>query len=293
MTFKELFDKYIDNYARHNKKTWKADVAVMNRYAQKLYDYRLSTVSKDEVYKLFNKVTTNNGKVAANRMLACFSVVFNKAIEYGWQGTNPVTGVKKNKEHSRDRYITLEEIPKFFEALNLERNTQIRDFVLIALYTGARKSNVRAMRWEDISFESKTWYIEDTKNGTSQLLPLSEEALEILKDRSEGNDSRWVFPSKRSASGHLEEPKGVWARIRKNAGIKDVRLHDLRRTLGSWMANFGATQYVIGKSLNHKSPQSTAIYARLNIDPVREYMNKVSSGLNQISKQALNNSKDS
>lgn len=64
-------------------------------------------------------------------------------------------------------------------------------------------------------------------------------------------------------SGHLVEPKKVWKTILDNAGIADLRLHDLRRPMGSWQARTGANMSVIGRSLNHKSTQTTAIYARL------------------------------
>jgi integrase len=86
----------------------------------------------------------------------------------------------------------------------------------------------------------------------------------------------WVFPSKRSnaKTPHLSEPKGAWKRIRTAAKIEGVRVHDLRRTLGSWQAMTGASLTVIGKSLGHRSGTATAIYARLALDPVRESMNK-------------------
>ena len=76
------------------------------------------------------------------------------------------------------------------------------------------------------------------------------------------------------ASGHLADPKKAWMRILKEAGIENLRIHDLRRTLGSYQAATGANGYIIGKSLGHRSQQSTAIYARLNLDPVRESVNK-------------------
>ncbi|NHX27617.1 tyrosine-type recombinase/integrase, partial [Escherichia coli] len=71
----------------------------------------------------------------------------------------------------------------------------------------------------------------------------------------------------------------AWDRIRKDAGIEDIRIHDLRRTLGSYQAATGANGYIIGKSLGHKSQQSTAIYARLNLDPVRESVNKATDAM--------------
>ena len=79
-----------------------------------------------------------------------------------------------------------------------------------------------------------------------------------------------MFPSKSSKSGHFQEPRKGWQRILKRSGLKDLRIHDLRRTCGSWLALNGASQYIIAKQLGHKSPQSTAIYARLSLDPVRE-----------------------
>ena len=108
-----------------------------------------------------------------------------------------------------------------------------------------------SMRWEDINFQQAIWRIEETKNGDAQTIALSSEALKLLNMRSEAKESDWVFPSTTSKSGHLEEPKGAWKRILKQAGLKDLRLHDLRRTLGSWQAATGANSYVIGKSLGH------------------------------------------
>jgi len=72
----------------------------------------------------------------------------------------------------------------------------------------------------------------------------------------------------------LADPKKAWGRILKDAGIDNLRIHDLRRTLGSYQAATGANGYIIGKSLGHRSQQSTAIYARLNLDPVRDSVNK-------------------
>jgi integrase len=77
------------------------------------------------------------------------------------------------------------------------------------------------------------------------------------------------------------EPKTAWKRILTRAGIQDLRIHDLRRTLGSWQAATGASLPIIGKSLGHKSLGATQIYARLNLDPVRESLNKATDALLQ------------
>ena len=91
----------------------------------------------------------------ANRLLARIHIIYNKAIEWGWEGVNPAQGVKKFKEKSRDRFLHPDELPRFFESLDAELNDTIRDYIYVSLFTGARKSNVLAMRWEEIQFERR------------------------------------------------------------------------------------------------------------------------------------------
>ena len=101
------------------------------------------------------------------------------------------------------------------------------------------------------------------------LVVLAPQALEILLRRlSENPDSEWVFPSPRNGGGHIVNVKYPWKRITERAGIPDLRIHDLRRTLGSWQAMNGASLPVIGKSLGHSSLSATQVYARLGTAPV-------------------------
>jgi integrase len=274
LTFKELFNKYEEDYGKHNIKEWKYIINSMNLRAKHLYDKKILAIQRDDIQIVFNNITNEGTKIAANKFVVRMCAIFNKAIEWGLLDKNPTRGIKKHKEKARDRYITAEEKAKFIQAVKEESNTTMRDFIFIALYTGARKGNVLSMRWKDISFERKTWYISDTKNGDPQFVVLGGEALNILQKRATLAKNDWVFPSDSSASGHLQEPKKAWRKICQRAELEDLRIHDLRRTRGSWMAIAGASQYVIGKALNHKSPSSTAIYARLSLDPVREYIEK-------------------
>ena len=135
------------------------------------------------------------------------------------------------------------------------------------------------MSWNEISFELETWTIPKTKNGDSLTVPLTPNALDILQRRyeSENKHETWVFPSDRKgrktgALSHMGNPKEAWKRLLERAKIKNLRIHDLRRTAGSYMAIQGVTPTIIGKALGHRSPASTAIYARLTQDPVRQAM---------------------
>ncbi len=163
-----------------------------------------------------------------------------------------------------------------------------RDYFLMLLLTGARKTSVLSMRWAEIDFEGATWRIPKTKNGSPQVVHLSAEAVMVLKARREERDgkaqatgeaaSEFVFPGE-GKTGHYAEPKRAWAGILSRAGVDDLRIHDLRRTLGSWQAKTGASLAIIGKSLGHKSQQSTAIYARLDLDPVRQSVDTATAAM--------------
>src|SRR6266567_453165 len=130
------------------------------------------------------------------------------------------------------------------------------------------------MRWQEINWQRTTWTIpaEQTKSNETMDVALSPVVMRILESRKAASTREWVFPG-RGNTGHLVEPKTAWARILKRAGLQDLRLHDLRRTLGSWQAATGASLPIIGKSLGHKSLAATQIYARLNLDPVRAAVN--------------------
>lgn len=272
-TFGELFIEYLEKHSKVHKRSWLYDEREVTKFLSHWFKRKISSIDRPEVEKLHAKIGKENGTYQANRLLERIRSIFNKALDWGWEGVNPAQGIKKFKEKSRDRFLQPDELPRFFDALSNEPNETARDFFMISLLTGARKSNTLAMRWQDINFATQTWRIEETKNGEAQTVHLPKQALGILAERKSHSASSWVFPGS-GKSGHLADPKKAWARILKEAGIADLRIHDLRRTLGSYQAATGANGFIIGKSLGHRSQQSTAIYARLNLDPVRESVNK-------------------
>ena len=286
MTFLALFSEYMEKYSKVHKKSWAYDEREVNKFLSRWFKRKISAIEKPEVERLHAKIGKENGIYQANRLLERIRSIFNKAIDWGWEGQNPAFGIKKFKEKSRDRFLQPDELPRFFEALANEPNEVARDFFMISLLTGARKANTLAMRWQDINFTTETWRIEETKNAEPQTVHLPKQAVEILTERKWHSESPWVFPGK-GASGHFADPKKAWTRILKEAGIENLRIHDLRRTLGSYQAATGANGYIIGKSLGHKSQQSTAIYARLNLDPVRESVNKATDAILEYGKANL------
>lgn len=243
-------------------------------------DRKLSSITQRDIKDLRAALAKECGNAAANHALKLVRVVFNKMCEWGeYRGDNPALNPGLLKVASRDRFLRKEELPPLFDALAKTSNINIRDFIMLSILTGARRSNVMAMRWADISLQRAEWRIPDTKNGDPVVIQLSREAVETLRARQASAPSgEWVFPGA-GKSGHMESPKKGVSTILKNAGIEKLTIHDLRRTLGSWQAITGASLPIIGKSLGHKSIAATQIYARLSADPVRESVQRATGAI--------------
>jgi integrase len=273
MTFADLFQVYLERHAKIRKMTWREDERYYERHLLLIGKKRLSELSRNDIALIHSRIGEEH-PTHANRVLALISSVIGRGIEYGlFENVNPCTGIRRFSEKSRDRFLNGEELSRLFSALENDQNPIARDFFFVALLTGVRRSDILKMQWSGIDFKSATWRIQRTKNGTPQTVHLTEAVLEILRDRHESADSIFVFPGL-GKTGHLVEPKKAWKRVLKAADIEDARIHDLRRTFGSWQAKTGASLPVIGKSLNHKNPSTTSIYARLDLDPVRTSIDK-------------------
>ncbi len=203
LTVKEFFYKYIEEHSKRKNKGWKTDIAKMKRYGKDYYDMKISTVTRDDIQKTFNNLTNNNGPYSANNFLKLFRAMFNRGIKWQMLEKNPAKDIEKNPEKVRERYIaTLEEMSRFIEAVIATSTRIIADFILMLLLTGARKSNVLSMKWQDINFENTTWTIPATsaKNKKTQRVHLVNSALSILTRRkNESNpEAMWVFSSDQS-----------------------------------------------------------------------------------------------
>ena len=287
MTFADLFEVYMERHAKQRKRTWREDQRYYDRHlATTLGRKKLSTITKRDVSSIHAAIGKTR-QTHANRVLTLISSIFGRAIEYGlWEGLNPCQGVKKFREQSRDRFLSADELARFFQALELEPNDTARDYFIVSLFTGARRANVLSMRWSDVDLATGLWRIPLTKNGMPQTVPLVPIVIELLQERKARTKSLFVFPGT-GTTGHLVEPKKAWARICKAAGLEDVRIHDLRRTCGSWQAKTGASLPIIGRSLNHQSASTTSIYARLDLDPVRTSMERAAEAMLEASRQPV------
>ncbi len=272
-TFEKAFNDFLEKYALIHKKSVSEDERRFKRFSKVFKETKISQITKDDIQKIHSALGKENGKYEANRVLQLISAIYSKAIFFGVKTDNPAQGIQKFKEKSRDRFLQNDEIKTFFKTLNTLKSQTMKDYVLMSLFTGARKANILSMQWQDINFNQAKWVIKNSKNGEDLNIPLSLNALEILESRK-NNNSIYVFSSATSKYGHFKEPKTSWKTLLKKAKIENLRLHDLRRTLGSYLQMTGTDLHGIGLALGHKSHQATQVYARTSLDATRERMTK-------------------
>ena len=279
-TFDIIFSRWLDQFAKPHKRSWKEDERRYKLYFERPFGKKkISWFTQARVRAWHNAITKKTRQrgegditpATANRSLALLSTVFNQILP---EVANPCKGVKKFAEESRDRFLQPEELKRFFAVL-YDQNTPdiLRDYVLLSMFTGGRRSNILSMRWKEISFERQLWSVPaaKSKNAAKMDIPLIPDAIEILGRRKSHTSSVFVFPGS-GKTGHYAEPKTAWRTLIKRTGLDNIRIHDLRRTLGSWQTMTGASSTIVGKTLGHKSPEATAVYARMNLDPVRASM---------------------
>lgn len=259
----ELFDAYVENHLKKSRKTWQAQLENFDRSFSHWKNHKLSSITRADVEHLHMSIGRKRGHYAANRAIDLLRAAYNKGIQWHmFKGENPAVGISEFKEQPRERVLQPDEMERFFQALDAETDEKFRHFVALCLMTGQRKSNVLAMRWDDIDFKGKTWTIpgEKMKNGQSLVLALSQSELEVIASHPRLGD--WVFPGS-GETGHFVEPKRAWQRLLKRAQIENLHIHDLRRSLASFMANAGADVSLIRSALNHKDIQTTLnVYIR-------------------------------
>ena len=276
ITLAELFyNEYLPKYAQIFKKeqSWQENERMFKRHFITLKDKNLNELNRNTIDTWHKNIGKNSGIYMANRCLALIRHVLNMAIDWGFITTNVAAHIKQYREIARDRFLQPNEIHNFITALQTTHNKQLQHFILLLLFTGQRKSNILSLRWENINLCNNILYLPDTKNNQPQQIPLTQQAINVL-NKIGIKKTGWVFPSNDSKSGHLENPKRFWQQLLRIANIHNLRMHDLRRTMGSYQAIIGSSMNIIGKSLGHKSLQSTEVYARLSLAPIRDSMQK-------------------
>jgi integrase len=277
MTLGEFIPKYMDDYAKPKKRSWLKDEQDLKRYLPAdWYGRPLSSFTTGDMAALHATIG-KRGPYVANGFLRLLRSMFNLAVDGNYLPENHLNPIRRRfqwfKEQSRERYLTPTEWEKIDAALARDEFHFWRGFFQLCLFTGQRRGEVMGAKWMEIDLETAKWIIpaERTKANRATTVPLITQAVALIEGLPSRGVSPFLFPSPRRPGRPIITVRSAWDALKLAAGLSetDLRPHDLRRTPASYLAADGNGLPLIGKLLNHSRSETTAIYARVNVDPVR------------------------
>lgn len=281
-TLSELWALYLKIHAKVRKRTWVQDQRLYDRHLKPRWSaHRISSIGRRDVLEMHREIGADH-PTQANRVLALLRKMLNFAIdELEWAKPNPCARIEPFEETKRTRWLTGDEMARFFAALAADSDEAARDAIQLLLLTGQRKMNVLSMRFSDVDLSAGVWKIpaERFKGRREHFVPLDARSLAVLERRREAVKGDYVFPGRRRATPHRTEIRNALDRVLAAAKLEDVTLHILRHTWATWALGSGQQLYHIQKALGHASSATTQRYAHLDLADVRRSMETTTAAM--------------
>ena len=267
--FETVADEVFRRYARN----WKPSTLNVNQgyYRKQILPWfegrPIADITATDVRRWF--ASLHETPVAADRSAPILSVIMRQAEVYGYrlEGTNPCKGIKRYRRQGRERFLSAAELCRLGEVLALHEanHPQAVAIIRLLLLTGCRKGEIVSLKWRD--YREGKLFLRDSKVGPRTVW-LSSAARAILDGLP--RETPWIFPSPRTDSFLSAQTVGmVWHRVRAEAELRDVRLHDLRHSYASTALAQGETVLTIGRLLGHRDPATTLKYTHMTDSTVR------------------------
>jgi len=308
-TMAELWDRYQRDHLPRKAERSQVDERIMweKLILPEFGKFKVTEITHDQIAALHRRITTERGTpVRANRTMEVLRRAFNLAIRWKWREDNPASGIEKNREEKRERFLEPDELARLSAALDTHAQPVSANAIRLLMLTGARKSEVLNATWAMFDLDKGVWIKPSahTKQRREHRVPLSSAAVTLLKEIKKTTTSIYAFPGK-SDEHPLTDIKRTWESVCVKAGLADqvekknrqgkvmkdkagntvmtwkpnVRIHDLRHSFASLLVSGGASLPMIGAMLGHTQVQTTQRYAHLYDEPLREAAEHVGNAI--------------
>lgn len=283
-----LCERYLIEHAKPHKKasSYREDKRLIEKHIKpKIGSLKIEAVTKSDIIKIHHEM--ENTPYIANRLISLLSKIFNLSEAWGLRpdGSNPAHHIKRYKEKKRERFLDKDELATLGKTLNAIEKTRAEypdaiTAIRLLIFTGCRVSEILSLEWNWINFETGSIRLPDSKTGSKTIYLGT--ALSLLENTE--RKSKYVIPSKMNKNKPMSTyvMDDIWHRIRERAGLKDVRLHDLRHTYASWAVMSGYGLPMTGALLGHSSISTTQRYAHLSNDPLKQAAEEISGNLQKM-----------
>ena len=284
-TVAEIAARYLDEHVAVRCKPRTAEMyrlTIEKHILPALGDMPLAEIEREDIVDLHYKM--RGVPTMANRVVDTLSRMYSMAEAWGVvsEGRNPCRSAVKYKERRRERFLTEEEFRRLGRVLGeakMEGGVSVYAVAAIRLLmlTGCRRNEILTLQWKDVDFDAGELNLTETKTG-ARAVPLSPAAVQVLATLPRVSGNPWVIPGKKPGK-HMRNVNDPWEIVRRRAGLEDVRLHDLRHSFASRALALGESLPVIGKLLGHTQVETTARYAHLTRDSVRDSAARIAASI--------------
>lgn len=278
-----IHEQYLP-FVKGYKRSWKCDEGLLRNHIEPLWGHRyIDEISKTDVIGLMANHRTRYAPGSCNRLLILLRYLFSLPKKWDMAGApnNPTTGVPLLKEdNQKDRYLSTEEAQHLYTYIQQSDNKMLHYIIPMLILTGARKREVLDARWEDFDYERRLWRIHTTKLGKPRFVPMSDGVVSLLESVPRYN-CEWAFPNPQTCKPFVSIFNS-WNTARIQAGLQEVRIHDLRHSYASFLVNAGRSLYEVQRLLGHTQIKTTQRYAHLSHDTLLEATNSVTATLGGI-----------
>lgn len=274
-------------HVRLRKRSWKVDERIARQHLSPAFgDRRIVDLTREEVERWMRGLSAQElAPSTCNRVLAVLKSICSLAAMHGLlpAGSSPCLNVRPLANHTpHERYLTPDEARRLMRALENSRRPEAKALRLLLL-TGARKSEILKARWEHVRPDQHLLTVPLSKSGRPRHIPLSDEAVNVIRSIRREQGSPWLFPG-HAPGKPLADIYIFWSRLRSELGLADVRIHDLRHTFASFLVNAGHSLYEVQKLLGHSDPRTTMRYAHLGQDSLVAAAETVSNCLARMNR---------
>ncbi|NJD24548.1 MAG: DUF4102 domain-containing protein [Betaproteobacteria bacterium] len=279
-TVADFFEQQYLPFAKPRKRSYRRDEEMYRlRIKESFGRLRLNEVSRKQVQLFHNRLLTDGLKPAsADHHLKLMRRAWNLAVEWEILETSPLTRLQLfNPDNRIEHYLSPEQLDKLVGVLRTAPPRTVCNVALFLLATGARLNEALRARWDQIDKENRVWKIpaSNSKNGRAHSTPINDAALEVLGQLGTEGKYDNLFINTRTKKPLVNVHK-VWGRLRAQAGMEWLRIHDLRHSYASFLVNSGRTLYEVQQILGHSDSKVTERYAHLSTKTLQEAANTAS-----------------
>lgn len=250
-------------------KSYETNISVFKNHILPAFGLKnMVEIKKSEIITLHSNMVQKKklAPATANKVLIFISHAFNVAMQLEIKGieVNPASKIKPYLlNNAREKYLTKEEAARLIEVINqTQQNIHLKYIIPMLILTGARRGEVLKAKHEDFNLNQLCWTIPTSKSGKKRVLPITPQLLELYKSIPK-DDTPYLFASAKSKKPYVTIYVS-WNSARTRAGLKDLRMHDLRHSFASALVNNGRSLYEVQTLLGHSTSKMTQRYAHLS-----------------------------